>query len=553
MTSRLTKRLLPALALLAVIAVPVYTEAAGKPTYPAVHLADGRVLKGIPTKLEGEILTLPGGQTTTTLTNVDRVALRQQSATAPASGVHFEMFQRSVKELPKFSELKPSSTGITSKITGFGGRSGTVMRLKGDVYIEDDGQYTFFVTSVDGSRLLVDDKIVADNDGLHPMKEVIGNVKLTKGWHKLTMHSFAQKKATNLKVEIHGPKMERQDVTPLLRQRNKGGLTRCSLALITGGTIRGYLKSWTADALEIAAIDAVGADLQIPTAYVSELWLGSDLHVTQSRRLEAYRTEEAASDTVLVARGGALQGVNGICKGVVDGSLVFQFKGEDRRIDAGRVVGVRFAPDNRQALPKTFYCLITTTNGAVLPGVLAGLTAEQAVLQPLWGAKPMTMSLGSISQYSFRNGRLSYLSDMPPMEVKEVPYFSRVLSHRMDTTLAGKPLALDGRTWHKGIAVHTYSSLTWELAGIYDTFHATVGFEQVGGRLGQAHLRVIADGKVLFEDKDAKGSGTPEALTLNLNGARRLTLEADFGANHHVGDRIIWAGAKVLKPGETAP
>jgi hypothetical protein len=515
-----------------------------KPSYPAVHLADGRVLKGIPSKLDGETLTLPGNSTTTGLTNVDRIAVRPPIANTPTSGVHFESFQRSVKELPDFSQIKPSSTGIATTVTDFGGRTGVVMRLKGDIYIEDDGDYTFFVTSVDGSRLLVNDKTVADNDGVHAMKEVIGNVTLTKGWHKLTMLSFAQKKKTNLKVEIHGPKTERQDVTPLLRLRSKAGLTRCTVNLAAGGNLRGYLKSWTAAEIVVAAVDSINADVKIPTEYVSELWLGSDLHVAQSKRLEAFRRVNKAADTVLVARRGALQGVNGECKGVTDGALTFHFNGEDRRIDAGRVVGVRFAADKRVAPPRTFYCLISTTRHAVFPGVLAGLTVEGAVLQPLWGDQPIKLSSAEIAQYSFRNGRLSYLSDMRPVEVKEVPYFSRVLPHRMNTTLAGKPIKLD---------VHAYSSLTWELDGAYETFHVTPGFEQGNGRLGQAHLRVVADGKVLFEDEDAKGTGTPKELTLNLNGAKRLTLEADFGGNHHVGDRIIWAGAKVLKPGEVAP
>ncbi len=64
------------------------------------------------------------------------------------------------------------------------------IRWTGKIKIPKQGQYTFFLESDDGSRLLIDGKTVVDNGGLHDMQEQSGNVELTEGEHEIRIDYF---------------------------------------------------------------------------------------------------------------------------------------------------------------------------------------------------------------------------------------------------------------------------------------------------------------------------------------------------------------------------
>lgn len=64
------------------------------------------------------------------------------------------------------------------------------LRFHGLIHAEKAGEYSFFLTSDDGSRLYIDGKLVVDNDGVHPSKEVHGEVQLEFGDHDFMLLYF---------------------------------------------------------------------------------------------------------------------------------------------------------------------------------------------------------------------------------------------------------------------------------------------------------------------------------------------------------------------------
>ena len=64
------------------------------------------------------------------------------------------------------------------------------IRWTGTIKIPRDGQYTFFLESDDGSRLLIDGKTVVDNGGLHDMQEQSESVELKAGEHEIRIDYF---------------------------------------------------------------------------------------------------------------------------------------------------------------------------------------------------------------------------------------------------------------------------------------------------------------------------------------------------------------------------
>jgi cytochrome c2 len=65
-----------------------------------------------------------------------------------------------------------------------------VVRLEGFLHVPKAGRHRFHLTSDDGSRLVVDDKVVVDNDGAHPPTTKQGEADLTTGVHPIQVDFF---------------------------------------------------------------------------------------------------------------------------------------------------------------------------------------------------------------------------------------------------------------------------------------------------------------------------------------------------------------------------
>lgn len=61
------------------------------------------------------------------------------------------------------------------------------VKFKGYIDVPETGIYTFYLMCNDGGILVIDDKKIIDNDGLHPDKTVGGQVALQKGLHSLAV------------------------------------------------------------------------------------------------------------------------------------------------------------------------------------------------------------------------------------------------------------------------------------------------------------------------------------------------------------------------------
>lgn len=79
-------------------------------------------------------------------------------------------------------------------------------QYKGYIDIPETGQYLFRLASGDGSRMLVDDVVVIDNDGIHGNKTMFSDtLTLTKGPHPIEVQYFDYAGAHTLTVNYKGP------------------------------------------------------------------------------------------------------------------------------------------------------------------------------------------------------------------------------------------------------------------------------------------------------------------------------------------------------------
>ncbi len=109
--------------------------------------------------------------------------------------------------LPDFDALTPVKTGT---VAGFDLSPRTQDDDFGFVFwgaleVPAAGDYTFFTSSDDGSRLFVDGALVVDNDGLHGIVEASGAVTLSAGSHAIRVTFFEKGGGQHLEVSWQGP------------------------------------------------------------------------------------------------------------------------------------------------------------------------------------------------------------------------------------------------------------------------------------------------------------------------------------------------------------
>jgi hypothetical protein len=104
--------------------------------------------------------------------------------------------------LPDFSRLKPAGTVYTTSLNilpqgwdlGFPGITNRdewfALDYTGRFWIEKPGEYQFELTSDDGSRLYIDEKLVINNDEQHPPKTLRERIDLGCGIHNIRVSYF---------------------------------------------------------------------------------------------------------------------------------------------------------------------------------------------------------------------------------------------------------------------------------------------------------------------------------------------------------------------------
>lgn len=81
---------------------------------------------------------------------------------------------------------------------------------EGYINIVKDGTYTFFLATNDGGRMYIDDRQIINNDGLHPVVEVPGQLSLKAGLHPISVKYFQEGGIKGLTVSWEGPGFPKQ-------------------------------------------------------------------------------------------------------------------------------------------------------------------------------------------------------------------------------------------------------------------------------------------------------------------------------------------------------
>lgn len=147
-----------------------------------------------------------------TFTRLEPWAAAAVAGTTP--GLVGEHFEGSWDALPDWDTIEGLRTTIESQVAipDELPEENVGAVLRGYIEAPARGVYRFWLSSDDGSRLSVGDRVVVDHDGLHGSSAVWGDAPLAAGKHAIEVEFFQKLGGRDLKLEWSGPGFARETV-----------------------------------------------------------------------------------------------------------------------------------------------------------------------------------------------------------------------------------------------------------------------------------------------------------------------------------------------------
>jgi hypothetical protein len=136
-----------------------------------------------------------------------------------ATGLEYDLYLGSWTDCPDFSTIESveSDTVAHFDIAPIQPREDAFgIQFQGYIKVPQEGLYTFYTASNDGSKFYIGDQLVVDNDGSHAVLEREGQIVLKAGYHPIHLLYFESAGSQDLQVSYSGPSIEKQPVPELV-------------------------------------------------------------------------------------------------------------------------------------------------------------------------------------------------------------------------------------------------------------------------------------------------------------------------------------------------
>jgi hypothetical protein len=141
-------------------------------------------------------------------------------------------------------------------------------------------------------------------------------------------------------------------------------------------------------------------------------------------------------------------------------------------------------------------------------------------------------------------GKLVFLSDLTPTKLVEKSAAGLIVTHRHDVNLDGEPIVLD-RPYSKGLSLHAYTELEYDLKGKFKRFTAVLGVDTRVGLESQAKVTIEVDGRTLFAGVITAKAIVPLDLDVTKGSTLRIVVSSQNLLDLH--DHVTIASPKLTR------
>lgn len=285
--------------------------------------------------------------------------------------------------------------------------------------------------------------------------------------------------------------------------------------------------------------------VDLPIEYVRAV--GFDGKTNQENFVNALQKPNAEDDVLLVEVEGQVQPIGGVLESWNAEGISFDFDGEVRTVGIDQAVGLVFA--GAGALNEKLGLRIQFVDKTSI-FVKSMEWVEGEVTFDLFGLGEWKVPADSISSIDVNLGRLQFLSELTPDEVKIENQFAPDRSWRADQSVGQNPLTIrvggKNQTFAKGLGTQSKSRMSFGNVENYSTLAGLVGLDAETNRRGDCVVRIVADEKVIFEQR-LKGDADAIPFSFPIENARVISLEVDFGEHFDLADHVDWCDIRFVK------
>jgi hypothetical protein len=246
--------------------------------------------------------------------------------------------------------------------------------------------------------------------------------------------------------------------------------------------------------------------------------------------------------------------VAGVFTGSADLKITIQGDNGPVNLSLDNIKRIAFAPTGAVAAADDARSFrIRLTDGSTLTVADVSLENEQVKIT-LKGknATMVTLPMTGVLGIEQTNGPISWLSSHTPVENIQTPYFSgaRTWPAKFDVAVDGSSMCVNGHTYDRGIGVHAYSRLTFNIDpkwAAFRTQYAIDSHRDEPMRYADVTVRIKLDEKVVCEEKHVREGVLSKQVLLDLKGAKTLTLECDYGDAGDTQAHLDWLQPALLR------
>jgi hypothetical protein len=295
-----------------------------------------------------------------------------------------------------------------------------------------------------------------------------------------------------------------------------------------------------------------GQTMEVPTGDIACVRLQPSTEASGAQWSQI-RDNGVESDLLVVSKDQSLDYHRGVLREVNNASVQFEVDGEVLPVKRGKVFGLIYYHPRGREIPEAI-CRLTDTSGSQWAVRTIRLDGENLAWTTPLGVE-QSRPLGTLARLDFSQGKIVYLSDLEPESVRWTPYFgnpqqlpfrSELFAPRRNVGLDSRPLEMDGKTYAKGLALHSRTEMVYRLPGQFRWLRSEVGIDDGVRPRGNVRLIVRGDDRVLA-DMTVAGSEPPKPLEVDLQGVRRLSILVDFGDDLDVADHLDLGDARIVK------
>ncbi|HKI21581.1 MAG TPA: NPCBM/NEW2 domain-containing protein [Isosphaeraceae bacterium] len=254
--------------------------------------------------------------------------------------------------------------------------------------------------------------------------------------------------------------------------------------------------------------------------------------------------EPRSTEVVWLANGDRLAG--GFL-GLDDKRLKIQVEGKPAEVERGGIVAIGFDPALvNYPRPESGFIEVTLRDGTRLGVQDARLQDNLVVARTRFG-RTIRFPLGELSRIHARSSAVVYLTERKPITTKYIPYVGPIREYRSDRSVRGRVFRLAGQSFDRGIGTQSRTFLAYEIEPGDRRFQASIGVDEEAGPLGSVVFRVFTDSNERYKSPPLTETDSPQAVDIDLAGAKRLILITEYGDRGDVRDLADWVEARIIR------